>query len=191
MENGVEVRQLFLVNLPKDEVYASWRRIGDFPKFMKSVRSVEEIDAKHSRWTIEGPGGRRVTWEAEIVDEEPGRVLAWRTVGDADVRHGGRVEFFEATGNRGTVVAARMSYESPVGNLAPALAKLFGEDPETQVREDLRRFKQLIETGEIPTVVGQSTGRDAKEERDVEQSEKAAKPARTGRRADARGEATP
>lgn len=180
---------MFLVNLPRNEVYARWRRLRDFPRFMKYVRRVEEIDEKRSRWTIEGPRGRSVTWEAEIVEEEPDRILAWRSVGDADIRHGGRVEFFDGTGGRGTVVATRMSYESPIGKMTPAVARLFGEDPATQVREDMRRFKRLLETGEIPTVDGQPTGAEPTET--SEESAATAKRSRRGRRTAESGEATP
>ena len=190
MENGVQVRQLFLVNLPKDRVFASWRRLEDFPKFMKCVEQVEEIDEKRSHWTVCGPAGRKYDWEAEIVDEEPGRVLAWRTIGESDIRHGGRVEFFDATGGRGTVVALQMSYESPVGGeIGAKLVRLFGQDPESQAREDLRRFKQLVETGEIPTIEGQPAGRDAENTNAADTEKRPAR--RAGSRSRKEREVTP
>jgi uncharacterized membrane protein len=191
MENGVRVRQLFLVNLPRAEVFAFWRRLEDFPKFMQNVHTVQELDDKRSQWVVEGVGGKRVTWDAEIVEEDPGRVLAWRTVGHPDVRHGGRVEFFEATGGRGTVVAVQMSYESPVGNAAPILLKLFGKDPEERIREDLRRFKQLAETGEIPTIEGQPSGKDAEREAEETAPAKPRRPRRRARSEVERGEVAP
>jgi uncharacterized membrane protein len=147
MDQDIQVRQSFVVSLPQKEAYAFWRRLENYPKFMKHLGSVEELDAKRSRWVIDGPAGRRMTWESEIVEEDPGRVLAWRTVGRSDVRHGGRVELYEATAGRGTVVCVRMSYEAPARRGRSALARVFRDDPETQIRGDLRRFKQLAETG--------------------------------------------
>jgi uncharacterized membrane protein len=164
MENGVQVRQSFTLNLPLDEVFAFWRRLRDFPQFMRHVESVEELDETRSRWVVRGPAGQKATWNAEIVEEDPGRVLAWRTVGDPDVRHGGRVEFRPATGGRGTVVSVRMAYEPPAGAAGRAVIALLGEDPETRIREDLRRFKQLAEAGEVPTTHGQPSGRADEDE---------------------------
>lgn len=160
MNKGIQVRQSFTINAPAEQLYGFWRRFSNFPRFMKHVISVEEIDGNRSHWVVKAPAGRTVEWDAEVVEEAPGRVIAWRTVGDADIRHGGRVEFTPATGGRGTVVAVRMSYESPAGAAGALLAKLFGEEPEMQIRDDLRRFKCLVETGEIPTTEGQPSGRE-------------------------------
>jgi uncharacterized membrane protein len=151
MDEEIQVRQSFVVNLPRKEAYAFWRSVGDYPKFMKHVGSVEELDAKRSRWVVDGPAGRSVTWESEIVEEDPGRVLAWRTTGRSDVRHGGRVELYEATAGRGTVVCVRLSYEAPARRGHAALSRVFRDDPETQIRGDLRRFKQVAEGGEAST----------------------------------------
>ena len=147
MKNGIQVRQSFVVNLPAGKAYAFWRRIQDFPKFMKHVESVEEIDSKRSRWVVGGAGGRNMTWETEIVEEDAGRALAWRTVGRSDVQHGGRVEFYEATAGRGTVVCVHLTYESGAAKGRTGLARVFRDDPETQARGDLQRFRQLAETG--------------------------------------------
>ena len=170
MANGIEVRQSFTVNAPPDVLFAFWRRFSDFPRFMKHVESVTELDGKRSHWVVRAPGGRTVEWDAEIVEEIPGKSLHWRTVGEPDIRHGGQVEFRPATGGRGTVAEIHLSYEAPAGSAGAALAKLFGEEPEVQVREDLRRFKRLIETGEIPTTEGQPSGRGA-EAREVSEDE--------------------
>ena len=178
MANGIEVRQSFTVNAPPDVLFAFWRRFSDFPRFMRHVESVRELDEKRSHWVVRAPAGRTVEWDAEIVEEVPGKSLHWRTLGEPDIRHGGQVEFRPATAGRGTVVDIHLSYEAPAGGAGATLAKLFGEEPEIQVREDLRRFKRLIETGEIPTTDGQSSGRDVTarkvdEERDVEKAEEA------------------
>jgi uncharacterized membrane protein len=160
MANGIEVRQSFTLNVPADAAFAFWRRFSDFPRFMKHVESVTELDGKRSHWVVRAPAGRTVEWDAEIVEEVPGQSLHWRTLGEPDIRHGGQVEFRPATGGRGTVAEIHLSYEAPGGGAGAALARLFGEEPEIQVREDLRRFKRLIETGEIPTTDGQPSGRD-------------------------------
>jgi uncharacterized membrane protein len=169
MANGIEVHQSFTLTVPAETLYNFWRRLSDFPRFMKNVESVTELDDKRSHWVVRGPGCRRIEWDSEIVDEVPGRLLRWRTVGDADVRHGGTVEFRPATGNRGTVAAVHLAYEPPGGGPGAAIAKLLGDDPEAQIREDLRRFKSLVETGEIPTTEGQASGR--KDETEKSRSE--------------------
>ena len=177
MENGIEVRQSFTLNVPPEAAYAFWRKLSEFPRFMKHVESVTELDEKRSHWVVRAPAGRTVEWDAEIVEDVPGERLHWRTIGDADVRHGGQVEFRPATGNRGTVVEIHLSYEPPAGKAGAAVAKLFGEEPELQVREDLRRFKRLLETGEIPTTEGQPSGREGEAE-EIEEREPATPGAR-------------
>jgi uncharacterized membrane protein len=132
---------------------------------MQHVESVEVLDAKRSHWRVSAPGGSTVEWDAEIVEEEPGRLIAWRSLPGAQIENGGSVRFRPATGDRGTVVEVTMFYEPPAGQAGVAVAKIFGEEPQMQVREDLRRFKQLSETGEIPTIEGQSSGRGPDRER--------------------------
>ncbi len=175
MANGIEVRESFTINAPPDVLFQFWRRFSEFPRFMRHVESVEELDDRTSHWVVRAPAGRTIEWDAEIVEEVPGERLHWRTIGDADVRHGGQVEFRPATGGRGTVASIHLSYEAPAGEAGATLAKLFGEEPEIQVREDLRRFKRLIETGEIPTTAGQSSGRDERA-REIDEREVAAAP---------------
>jgi len=143
MDSEIQIRQSFVVGLSREETYAFWRRVQDYPRFMRHVASVEPLDATRSRWVVGPPAGRSMTWETEIVEDRPGSALAWRTVGRADVRHGGRVELYDATADRGTVVCVRMTYEAPAPKGRSALARVFGNDPETQVRGDLRRFREL------------------------------------------------
>ncbi len=193
MANGIQIRQSFVLNIPAGEAYGCWRRFENFPRFMNHVRSVEAIDEKRSRWVVAGPAGKDVTWEAEIVEDLPGSVIAWRTIGESDIRHGGRVTFDRATGDRGTVISIQMSYEPPMGAAGPALAKIFGEDPEAQIRQGLRRFKQLAETGEIATIEGQSSGRADEVPAAADSSVGPAILRKPGRRGQAapRGEVTP
>ncbi len=174
MANGIEVRQSLTLHAPPDVLYDFWRRLSEFPRFMRHVESVEELDERRSHWVVRGPGDRRMEWDAEIVEDIPGRLIRWRTVGDPDVRHGGRVEFRPASGGRGTVADVHIGYEPPGGAAGAAFAKMLGEDPRQQIRDDLRRFKQLVETGEIPTIVGQPSARHE------DDREKAGEPVRGG-----------
>ncbi len=150
METKIQVRQSFVVNLSRKETYAFWRRVEGFPLFMRHLESVESIDETRSRWVIDGPPGRPMNWETEIVEDEPGSALAWRTVGRSDVLHDGRIELDDATANRGTVVSVRLTYRVPARRGRSALARVFRNDPETQIRGDLRRFRRLVESGELP-----------------------------------------
>jgi uncharacterized membrane protein len=159
MADSNRIHESFTIMKSPEELYRFWRDLSNLPRFMRNVRSVES-DGPRSHWVVGGPGDRTYEWDAEIVRDEPGRVISWRTVGDADVRHAGVVSFREATGGRGTVVDVELEYDPPGGAAGAALARLFGTKPREDVREDLRRFKQLVETGEIPTIRGQAAARD-------------------------------
>lgn len=143
------VRKAITVNRPPDDVYAFWRDFENFPRFMTHLESVEVTDEDTSRWRARGPAGRTVEWEARIVDDQPGRRIAWRSLPGADVENSGSVTFTPAPGSRGTEVSVELDYAPPGGPLGPLVAKLFGEEPDTQLNDDLRRLKQVIETGEV------------------------------------------
>jgi uncharacterized membrane protein len=117
---------------------------------MEHLESVEVLDERRSRWRAKGPAGRHVEWEAVIHNEVPNELIAWKSTEDADVPNAGSVRFREVPGGRGTEVRVLLEYEPPAGRVGVAVARLFGEEPGIQVREDLRRFKQLVETGELP-----------------------------------------
>jgi len=159
MADSNRIHESFTIMKSPEELYRFWRDLSNLPRFMRNVRSVDS-DSPRSHWVVGGPGDRTWEWDAEIVRDEPGRVISWRTIGDADVRHSGVVTFRPATGGRGTVVEVEFEYDPPGGTAGAALARLFGTRPKEDVREDLRRFKQLVETGEIPTIRGQSAARD-------------------------------
>lgn len=169
MADSIRVHKAFTVVRPAAELYDFWRNFENFPLFMKHVESVEILDERRSRWTVRAPADRTVSFDAEILSDEPGRRIVWGTVGRADVDHRGEIRFRPATGGRGTVVEVQLDYDPPAGNAGAAVAKLFGEEPEQQVQDDLRRFKQLVETGEIPTTEGQPAARDDDEERGREE----------------------
>jgi uncharacterized membrane protein len=146
------------VNRSPQECYAFWRDVSNLSKFSPMVEKVTQIDDKRSHWVLRGPGGKTIEWDSEITVDKPGERIAWRSL-SGDVRHAGTVRFERAPGGRGTFVSALMHYQPPGGRVATAFAKVLGKDPNHQVREDLRRFKSLIETGEVPTTRGQPSGR--------------------------------
>lgn len=157
-EGRRRVQKAMTINRSPEDCYRQWRDFGSFPSFMQHVESVEVVDERHSHWCASAPGGRQVEWDAEIIEDEPGRRLAWRSVPGSQVDNRGTVQFEVAPGGKGCEVQVVMEYEPPAGAAGAAIAMLFGEEPAQQVEGDLRRFKQLMETGEIPTTRGQSHG---------------------------------
>jgi len=141
-----------------EECYRFWRNLDNLPRFMSNVESVQALDERRSHWVAKGPAGPRLEWDAEITEDRPGAALAWRTLADAQVSHAGSVIFESANGG-GTIIRLSMHYSPPGGRVTATLAQLLRQDPQARVREDLRRFKQLLETGEIATTHGQPTGR--------------------------------
>ena len=143
------VKTAVTVNRPREEVYGFWHDLESLPRFMEHLESVRVTGEGRSRWTAKAPAGRKVEWDAETVDERPNELIAWRALEGADVPNSGSVRFTDAPGGRGTEVRLELSYDAPGGALTATLAKLFGEEPTQQVKDDLRRFKQVIETGEV------------------------------------------
>jgi uncharacterized membrane protein len=135
---------------PQQELYDFWRDFSNLVPIMENIEAIETLDEKRSIWSVKAPAGRTVTWEAIVTDDEPGKLIAWESVEGADVRSSGRVEFNDA-GERGTVVRAVVAYDPPGGVIGQLIAKLFQREPAIQVRRELRRFKQFMETGEVAT----------------------------------------
>ncbi|MDG4787326.1 SRPBCC family protein [Micromonospora sp. WMMD1102] len=146
------------VNRPADEVYRFWRDFENLPRFMYHLESVRAGDGGRSHWTARAPGGRRVGWDAELVEDTLGEAIAWRSVRGARVPNAGRVRLRRAAGGRGTEVRVDLVYAPPGGAVGRMVAKLFGEEPGQQVRDDLRRFKQVVETGEVVRSDGSPAG---------------------------------
>jgi uncharacterized membrane protein len=157
---AIHLESAVTIARPAHELYAYWRQFSNLPSFMEGLESVTPLDetGKRTHWIAKAPAGTVVQWEAEIVAEETDRLIAWRSLGNADVDNAGSVRFLDAPGNRGTEVRVVIDYVPPGGILGKVVAKLFGRDPQSQVHEDLRRFKQLMEAGELPTVLGQPQG---------------------------------
>jgi len=148
---GVRVETSSTIYRPAHEIYAYWREFDNLPRFMEHLEKVEDLGGGRSRWTAMGPLGVPVSWEAEIINDIPGELISWRTVGDSDVVSAGSVRFKAAGGDHGTEVRVNLQYDPPAGKVGATVAWLLGDDPQTQIEEDLRRFKQLLETGEIST----------------------------------------
>lgn len=146
------------VNRSPQECYAFWRDVSNLPKFSPMLEKVTQLDERRSHWVMRATGGAKIEWDSQITVDRPGERIAWHSL-SGDVKHAGTVRFERAPGGRGTFVSAMMHYQPRGGRMASALAKLVGKDPDRLVREDLRRFKSLIETGEVPSTRGQPSGR--------------------------------
>ncbi|HLH55061.1 MAG TPA: SRPBCC family protein [Verrucomicrobiae bacterium] len=156
---AAQVKRSIIVNRSVEDLYKVWRNFEDFPDFMNHVLAVERKDNGRWHWTVKGPGGVRVEWDAEIVEERPNEFIAWRSLPNADVDNRGSVRFERAPGNRGTIIHVELHYRPPAGKAGAVVAKLMGQSPEKQIAVDLVRFKQLMETGEIARTEGQPAGR--------------------------------
>jgi len=144
------------INRPRSELYAFWRDFTNLARVMENVRSVE-IEGDLATWTIRAPAGRSVEVKTRIVSEKENEQIAWRSVEGSDVETEGKVMFRHAPGGRGTVVEAVIAYRPPAGEAGRLIAKLFQAEPEVQARRDLKRFKMLMETGEVTTSRNQKT----------------------------------
>lgn len=153
-----DTHAVFLVNASPDQAYKLWRNFAGLPRFMVHLKSVRELDARRSEWTAVGPGQREISWNAELTEDTPNQRIAWRSLPNSDVQTSGSVDFRADPQGRGTFVSAHVQYGVPGGSLTSGLATLFGKNPEFVVREDVRRFKQLVESGEVPTTRGQTHG---------------------------------
>lgn len=159
MGYNIKVEKTVTINKPAAELYRFWRDFENLPCFMKHLKSVHVINDRRSHWIENAPLGSSVEWDAEIVNEQEDQLIAWASVDGSDINHAGSVQFQPAIGERGTEVKVRLEYEPPAGIIGATIAKLFGEEPEQQIGDDLSRFKQLMETGEIATTEGQPSGR--------------------------------
>lgn len=148
-ENGQLFGTSVTIGRPRQQLYGEWRDFARFPSFMENVDAVEKLDEMRSRWTIKAPGGSTATLVTEIVDDVPGKQIGWKSTGESDISTTGEVLFKDAPGDRGTIVSLVQSYAPPAGTLGKLAAKLLQREPGEQARRDLRRFKQLMETGEV------------------------------------------
>jgi uncharacterized membrane protein len=159
---GVKIEKSVTVNKSPEELYSFWRNFENLPRIMRHLESVRVIDNKRSHWTAKAPAGTTAEWDAEIINERTNEMIAWRSLEGSSVPNAGSVHFVKSPGGRGTEVKVALNYDPPGGTLGVALARLFGEEPGQQVEEDLHRFKQMMESGEVLSTKGQPSGQGAK-----------------------------
>jgi uncharacterized membrane protein len=151
-----------------ETLYRLWRNFENLPRFMSHLERVRVIDDRRSHWTVKTapgvPDAARLAWDAEIVNDRRGDVIAWRSLDGSDIGNEGEVRFVPAPGGRGTEVHVAMRYTMPGGKLGKAVARYFGEDPHQALDDDLRRFKQVAETGEVVRSEGAPGGKHARQE---------------------------
>lgn len=146
---GVHVYESIVINRPPAELFRFWRDFSNLPRFMEHLEDVTVLGPTRSVWTAKGPVGTRVKWEAEVINEIDGELIGWQSTENADVATAGSVRFVPAVGG-GTEIIVHLQYEPPAGKLGSLVASMFGEEPSQQIRSDLRRLKEILETGEVP-----------------------------------------
>ena len=154
----IRVQKSIGIARPPAEVYAFFRKFENLPRFMKHLQEVRENDKRFSHWVANGPAGTSVEWDAELTQDQENTLISWRSLPGAQVTNSGTVRFEEAPAERGTIGHVELSYAPPAGPLGAAVAALFGEAPGQQIEGDLRRLRNIVEAGEIPTTAGQPSG---------------------------------
>lgn len=157
-KRGCKVEHRLTIHRPAEELYGFWRHIKNLARIMRHVESIDEIDDHRSHWVAHGPMGAKLEWDAEIINEREPEMIAWRSLPGSQVDTAGSIHFKPLTHGRGTLVTVSVKYDPPGGKMSAALAEMLGAGLETRIREDLRRFKNLAEAGEIPTIEGQPHG---------------------------------
>ncbi len=155
VDQTIKVEKTVTIRRPAEDLYSFWRNFENLPAFMKHLQSVKVFNETRSHWIAKAPL-QNVEWDADIIKDEPNHLIAWTSVEGAEINHSGFIRFQNATGGRGTEVKVVMEYVPPGGAIANLISKIFGESPEQQIGDDLARFKQLMEAGEIATTEGQS-----------------------------------
>ena len=174
--HDIHVEKSITINKSPNELYSFWRRFENLPRIMRHLESVTSIDFGRSHWVAIGPAGKKFEWDAEIYNEKPNELIAWRSLAGSDVVHAGSVRFEAGPSGRGTRVTVVMNYNVAGGKLTALFARLFGAEPGQMIEGDLRRFKQLMEAGEIATIEGQPSGRNASEKAVQRKASKKAEP---------------
>jgi uncharacterized membrane protein len=155
----VTVETSVTIGRPRQELYDFWRQLENLPQFMRHLDSVENRGDGISHWVGRSPLGTKLEWDAEIIEDREGYILSWRSLPGSQVDNAGSVFFEDAPDDRGTIVRVSFDAQPPAGPFGRAVGKVMNPITEQQVREDLRRFKSLMEAGEIPTTEGQPTGK--------------------------------
>lgn len=161
-EEAMHVKAAITVRKSRQEVYRFWRDLENLPSFMDHVESIEGNGNGRSHWKVKAPAGAKVEWDAEVVEDRPGEALVWRSIEGSGIQNSGAVRFVDAPRNQGTEVHIEFEYNAPGGKVGKAVAKVFGEEPTQQAKDDLRRFKQVMETGFVVRSEGSPEGSTAR-----------------------------
>lgn len=153
-------RQSITINASPEKVFGFYRDFKNLPLFMKELQDIEVLSPQLSRWRVKLSSGPEVKWDAEIIAEIPNQMISWRSVGESEVSQRGTIWFDRAPAGRGTIIHCAMDFSVPGGMVTEFVTKMMGEDPNTLVNANLKRLKAYVETGEIPTVEGQPSGRE-------------------------------
>ena len=148
-QTGQRIEKTIFVARPPEELYRFWRNLENLPEFMESIESIRILDDLHSHWVIKGPGGHRLEWDAEIVNEHPGEMISWQTLPGADVQSAGTVRFTSTEDGRGTLLRVVLEFLPPGGSLGSRVSRLFGRDPAARLERDLGRLKEIIERHDV------------------------------------------
>lgn len=167
----VHVEKSIVIDKSPEDLFSFWRQFENLPRFMKHLETVTCSGINRSHWVAKGPAGKNVEWDAEIYNEKPNELIAWRSLEGSDIVNAGSVRFTRL-GVRGTEVTVVLNYNLPGGKISALVAKLFGSEPGQMIADDLRRLKQILETGEAATTEGQPSGRDAEAKPNVAETSK-------------------
>lgn len=162
---GTKVVRAVTVSKPADELYAFWRRVENLTRVIRHPVTITAHSDLESHWAVTAPGDHRLEWDSLIINDEPGRLIAWRSREGAEIANAGSVRFEPAPADEGTEVTVALEHDAPGGRLSEFFAKLTGKEPGQQVADTLRRFKALMEVGEIPTTEGQPVGQPQRRKR--------------------------
>jgi uncharacterized membrane protein len=156
--HGIKVEESVTINRPVEDVYRFWRNLENLSRFMHHLDCVKDLGNNRSHWAARAPLGMTVEWDAEIINDKPNDLIAWRSLEGSEVETAGSVHFKGLSFGRGTEVRVSLKYNPPAGKAGATVARLFGRSPESEIREDLRNLKRILETGATPTVSGQPMG---------------------------------
>lgn len=158
-QHGARCETSLLVQKSPEELYALWRDLERLPQYMRHLQEVEVTSDTQSRWVAKGPLGGTFEWRAEIINDQPNKLIAWRSLPGAQVDTAGSVHFEPSPTGRGTVLRVSLKYDPPGGKLTAALTRWLHTDLQKEIESDLRRFRTILESGEAPTTRGQPRGR--------------------------------
>lgn len=162
--NSIHLETSISINRSPEELYGIWRDFKMLPLIMSNLESVTDLGAGKSHWVAKGLAGTKFKWDAETIQDKPNELIAWQSLDGSEVPNAGSVRFQAGPKGRGTYVRVTLNYAPPAGHVGASIAELFGFDPAQLIKEDLQRFKQMMEAGEVATTEGQPSGRAAEAE---------------------------